>query len=88
MDYSRSKHQAARDLLGPQLFNQPKGTPMKEPLVVTISVGVKDADGKTVYDGTHAWSGMSEEAEVLLMATLNNAVTNAGLEKAKAKGKV
>jgi len=86
VDYSRSKHEAVLALLGPQLFNQPKGLTMQAPLKVEVKVVVTDATGAEVYSAAHAWSGMSEETETLLLATLHNAVTNAGLEKARAKG--
>lgn len=85
MDYSRSKHQAALNMMGPQLFNQPKGIKMKAPLTVEINVAVKDADGKVCYTGAHAWPGMSEAAEVEFIAALQNAVTDLG--RAKVAGK-
>lgn len=71
----------------PTLFQQPKGIIMQEPLKVKIDVSVSDASGKVVYDGSHEWSGMSEFEEVMLLSTLQNAVTELGREKALAKKK-
>ena len=60
---------------------------MQEPLVVTITVNVKDANGKNCYDGSHVWSGMGELEETMLLATLQDAVTDLGKQKAEAKSK-
>lgn len=55
---------------------------MQAPLSVAISVHVKDASGAVVYEGSHVWSGMSELAEVELLAALQNCVTDLGRAKA------
>jgi len=83
MNYTLGKQ---RHQMLPQLFNQPKGITMQEPLSVAISVSVKDASGKVVYEGKHDWQGMSELAEVELLAALHGTVTDLG--RAKATGNV
>jgi hypothetical protein len=71
----------------PQLFRQPKGITMQEPLSVSISVSVKDASGAVVYSAEHCWAGMSEKSEVEFLAALHNAVTDLGRAKAAGKSK-